>query len=135
MTEDIAQQFCNALDAGDWDALASLLAPGCEYSLRGGSIEGVEPIVASYRKIDEWVHASFDSVRYESEVDTCTEREALIAFRDIIEHGAHRLDFRCQQQITLGDDGRVERIRHIDLEGEPEKAAEFNRVCGVEKPA
>ncbi|KAA3608623.1 MAG: hypothetical protein DWQ01_10995 [Planctomycetota bacterium] len=128
-----AQEFCSALDAGDWETVASLLAPGCEYACRGELYEGVETIVASYREIDEWVHRSFDSVRYESRIESCSEHEALISFRDVIEHGEHRLDFRCQQRIEVGNDGRILRILHIDLEGEPEKAAQFNWACGVRK--
>lgn len=131
---EIARQFCLALDQGHWEAVSSLLDPGCRYHFRGGTTTGVETIVGSYRKIDEWVREVFDSVAYESHVEMVGDAAALITFRDQISCGQHHLDFRCQQRIDINERGRIDVITHIDIEGEREKADRFNKACGAVKP-
>lgn len=37
-------------------------------------------------------------------------------------------------QTTIGEDGLVSRIEHVDLPGEVDKAAAFNQACGVRRP-
>ena len=134
-TRAIADRFCAALDGGDWPALIALLDPACEYRFRDGVMSGVDEIVASYRKIDDWVRATFDSVRYESAVELQPGAAAMISFRDLIDHGDHHLDHRCRQKIEINSEGRICSITHIDLPGEPEKVVQFNKACGVEKPS
>ena len=95
---------------------------------------GVDAIVGSYRTIDEWVRETFEGLQYESKVELKPDGSALITFRDRMSLGEHHLDFRCQQLIELDDDGLIGSITHIDIEGEPEKAARFNAACGVVKP-
>jgi len=130
----IASRFRAALDAADWPAVTALLDPACVYHFRGGRMTGAEEIVGSYRTIDEWVRTTFDKVRYESSHEVESDAAALIAFRDLIDHGEHHLDHRCRQRIEIDTSGRVCSITHIDIEGEPEKAARFNEACGVVKP-
>ncbi len=131
---ELARRFAVALDASDWDAAGGCLAPTCEYVFRGTCIVGRDPVIDSYRKIGEWVATTFECVRYESAVRPAEPAAAVIAFRDLIDHGEHHLDFRCEQRLEVGADGLVARIEHVDLPGEPEKAARFNAACGVEKP-
>ena len=123
------------MDTGDWASVASVLDARCEYHFRGTMTSGVEKIVESYRKIDEWVHATFDQVRYESRIELQSDGSVLITFRDQIDHGDHHLDFRCQQRVAINDAERIASITHIDIDGEPEKAVRFNAMCGVVKPA
>jgi len=131
---DVADRFCGALDSGDWDAVTALISEGCAYHFRGGQMTGVDAIVGSYRKIDEWVRETFEGLSYESRVELRPDGAALITFRDRMSLGEHHLDFRCQQLIELDDAGLISSITHIDIEGEPEKAARFNAACGVVKP-
>ncbi|MEE9392380.1 MAG: hypothetical protein V3W41_07730 [Planctomycetota bacterium] len=132
---EAALTLASALDRGDWSACIMCLTSQCEYEFRGTVSKGAEDIISSYRVIGEWVEATFESVRYESAVETLGAKVAKISFRDLMEHQGHRLDFRCQQVITLGDDGLIGKIRHIDIDGMPEKVAEFNKACGVTKPS
>jgi len=129
-----AQGFAAALDRGDWEATASLLADECVYDFRGGRLDGPSAIVACYRKIGEWVDDTFDSVRYESRVELRPGGLVLLHFRDVIEHGEHLLDFRCQQLLSVDPHGQIYRIEHIDIPGEKEKADAFNLACGVARP-
>lgn len=126
--------FAKALDAGDWAGVEALVARGCTYRIRGDTVVGAEPIVGSYRRIAEWVDSTFDAVRYESEVKPHDGDRARIRFRDLIDHGPHHLDFRCEQLIAVDGSGAIIDIEHVDIPGEPEKAAAFNRACGVAKP-
>ena len=128
----IAERFARALDDGDWDAAASLLHPECRYACRG-TLQTGPSLLDAYRTTDEWAKATFESVRYESRVEV-EDGRARIHFRDLMDHGEHHLDFRCQQLVSVDDDGRIIEIEHIDLPGETEKADRFNRACGVVRP-
>lgn len=130
----VARRFAAALDAADWGTVVSLMAPACTYACRGSTTVGAGEIVASYRAVDEWVKTTFEDVRYDSEVQAEGKSLARLSFRDRMRHGAHRLDFRCQQRIELDSEGRIARIEHIDLPGEREKADRFNEACGVQRP-
>jgi len=134
LAETLALRFVAALEAGDWTATQALLSEACVYEFRGGTLHGPEAIIATYREITEWVDQSFESVRYESRVERRPAGEALIHFRDLMDHGDHHLDFRCQQLIRVDEQGRIGRIQHIDIPGEAEKAAAFNEACGVKRP-
>ena len=131
---EAALALASALDRSDWPACVACLSPQCKYEISGEVSQGPEAIISSYRVIGEWVEATFESVRYESSVETLDPKVAKISFRDLLEHQGHSLDFRCQQIITLGDDLLICKIQHIDIEGMPEKAAAFNKACGVAKP-
>ena len=129
----VARRFAIALDEDRWDAVIACLSPDCEYLFRGAVTRGSAPIVASYRTIGEWVADTFESVRYESAVEAIGVDRAVISFRDVLDHPGHHLDFRCQQVITLGPEGTIVHIEHVDLPGEPEKVVRFNAACGVKK--
>ena len=134
LTRLTALRFAAVLDARDWAGTRALLSEACEYDFRGGSLHGPKAIIAIYREIGEWVDESFDSVSYESRVELRPSGQALIHFRDLMDHGEHHLDFRCQQLLSVDQHGRVYRIEHIDIPGESEKAAAFNLACGVKRP-
>lgn len=128
----VAERFAKALDTADWSTAAALLHPECRYDCRGSSVIG-PALLDGYRTIDEWVKATFDAVRYESRVEV-EPNQARIHFRDLIDHGPHHLDFRCQQLIRIDNQNRITNIQHIDLPGEPEKAKAFNQACQVHPP-
>jgi hypothetical protein len=130
----MARRFAAALDDHDWAAATNCLAPDCIYLFRGTEARGRDQIIDSYRRIGEWVAATFESVSYESKVEALGPARAAITFRDVLDHQGHHLDFRCQQILTTDDEGRVVQIEHIDFPGEPEKVVAFNAACGVKKP-
>ena len=132
--ELVGERFAATLDDEDWAGARSLLARDCEYAFRGGTLHGPEAIIGCYRDIGQWVHESFDSVRYESRVEAMPDGRVRIHFRDRIDHGEHHLDFRCQQVLSVDERGLIDRIEHVDLPGERERADAFNRACGVERP-
>lgn len=129
----VSERFARALDEGDWSAASSLLHPECRYDCRGSVVTG-PTLLDGYRTTDAWVKATFDAVRYESRIEI-EDGRARIHFRDFIDHGEHHLDFKCEQLLTIDEDGRIVSIEHIDLPGELETADAFNQVCGVRRPA
>ena len=132
--EETAKAFAQALDQDDWQAAEKCLSPDCSYICRGTTSLGSAQIVDSYRKIGEWVRKSFESVAYESSIEVLSESQVKIRFRDLIKHQGHTLDFRCEQLLQLGEAGTIQQIEHFDLPGMLEKAAAFNKACGVERP-
>jgi hypothetical protein len=129
-----ATRFAAALDEGDWAGVAAQLHDDCGYECRGSTMRGAAAIVDSYRGVDQWVKATFDNVRYESAITALSDGRVRIDFRDRMDHGAHHLDFRCAQLLTIGGDGRITAIEHVDLPGERDKADAFNAACGVTRP-
>ena len=129
-----AQKFVDALDQGDWNTVQSLLANDCTYSFRNEEIQGHKTIVDMYQSIGVWVDETFDHVCYESSVEVMGDNRMKLHFRDLLDHAGFHLDFRCQQIVTIEDGSKITHIQHIDIPGEPEKAARFNADCGVIKP-
>lgn len=134
LVNDRAKAFTAALDAGAWEDVSKCLTTNCEYVFRGNLMSGAGLIVDMYRSIGEWVEKTFDSVRYESSLESLHSESVKIKFRDIMDHRGHHLDFRCEQIIRVNSEGLIDRIEHFDLPGESEKAARFNEACGVTRP-
>jgi hypothetical protein len=90
--------------------------------------------VACYTELCEWVETTFEAVQYESRVELENDGRVRVHFRGLIDHGEHHLDFRCQQLLTVDEQGLIQRIEHIDLPGERDKDDGFNLACGVTRP-
>ncbi|MCZ6836603.1 MAG: hypothetical protein O7G85_12575 [Planctomycetota bacterium] len=131
---EAANALTRALDQEDYTLAETLLAPDCRYEINDTVMNGRETIIESYRLIGDWVKATFDSYQYSSEVVPRGDDQAIISYRDQIQHGEHELDHRCQQIIKAAPDGLIIEIRHVNLPGEPEKVKAFNKACGVSKP-
>lgn len=131
----VAVLFAAALEHGDWAGVRALLVQDCVYDCRGTTTTGAEAIACAYRVTDDWVRETFEGLRYDSRFDVVGSREILMTFRDRMAHGPHRLDFRCQQRLSISAAGdQICGIEHVDLPGERDKADRFNRACGVTRP-
>jgi len=132
----VATQFAAALNRRDWAGVRALLTADCAYECRGSTTVGADAIVSSYRTMDTWVSETFESVRYDSDIEARPRGQVLIEFRDRMDYGEHHLDFRCLQLLSFTDDNAsIRHIEHIDLPGERDKADRFNRACGVTRPS
>ena len=130
----LARGLARLLDDDDFSAAHALLAPDCAYETLRETLRGPDPIVDSYRAASEWARRTFDEVRYESEVQSVSGATACVTFIDYLlkaGHGWHR--YRCQQEFTLGADGRIVRIVHRDMPGEREALEAYFRECGIER--
>jgi len=120
-----AVQLARALDAEDYDAAMKHLAPDCTYEFRGRILNGAKAVIASYRAAGEAARARFDTIRYERSVAPVGTDGARIDYTDIVTLAGDTHAHRCAQEVSLGKDGLVLHIRHIDLEGERETLQDF----------
>lgn len=129
----VARRFAEALDQEDYDAAAGLLDGDCEYSCRGQRFRGPDAIVESYRQSGDTAAKTFDRVVYESAITPVSERLVLIHFTDRLFHRDHRFTFECQQRVEVNQAGRIVRIEHEDLAGQPEALQQFMQQIGAER--
>ena len=120
-----AVQLAKALDREEYDAAMQHLAQGCTYEFRGRVIEGANAVIASYRAAGDAAKARFDTIHYESSVSPVGTDGARIDYADFVTLAGDRHAYRCAQEVSLGKNGLVLYIRHIDLEGEREKLHDF----------
>lgn len=128
---ETARALAEALDRSDEAAARPLLAPGCVYDLGGRRLVGPDAILASYRASAEWATAHFDQVRYESRVRPETAGRVAVTYVDHLARGGRSLTYTCEQWLTVDADGRVARIEHRDLPGEPEALRAYFDAVGL----
>jgi len=131
---DLVAELARALDAEDYGAARCLIAAECVFETGAAVVQGVEPIVASYAASGAWAKRTFEEVRYESRVEPIDDHTVAVEFTDYLMaagHGWHR--YRCRQEFTFGDDGRVIRIVHRELPGEREDLQAFLDRCGIQR--
>ena len=125
----IAKRWAHLLDHDAFADLPAMMHARCTYVLPNETIIGPDGIVASYRAASEWAHATFDTIEWYSELAIEPDGRVRITFIDITRHKGVDHTYRCQQIITIGDDGLICHIEHIDL---PEERAAldafFDRV-------
>lgn len=129
----LAADLAQALDAEDYGAVGLRIAEDCVHETATASVQGAESIVASYAAAGAWAKRTFEDVRYENRVEVLDDRSAAVEFTDYLlsaGHGWHR--YRCRQEFTFGDDGRVIRIVHRELPGEREALNAYLARCGIE---
>jgi hypothetical protein len=128
----VATALSQALDRNDFIGAAMLIATDCVYEVRGDAIIGSAAILASYADTATWVEQVFDEVRYESVVEALRGDTVSVLYTDYLMKVPgkwHR--HRCRQHLTVGDEGRVTRIVHEDLPGEPESLEAYFADCGI----
>jgi hypothetical protein len=118
-------ELAKALDAEDYNAAVKHLAQDCTYDFRGRVIQGAHAVIASYQAAGEAAKARFDTIRYESSVSHVGSDRARIDYTDIVILAGDAHTHRCAQEVSLGKNGLVSHIRHIDLEGEHETLQAF----------
>jgi hypothetical protein len=128
---DVASRFARALDEENYPTAFALLAPDCEYTVRGVTHRGPNAIVASYKGNGDEAARIFDSIVYGSEVHAAGADCAVIQFTDRIQHAGQSLTHVCEQQVTINDDGLITRIEHHDLPGERERLEAFKHTFGI----
>jgi hypothetical protein len=97
---DTARRFAWALDAEDYDRVATCLSSTGEYSICYRIVRGGPAIVESYREAGTWAVSMLESVRYENEVRSAPTG-AVITFLDHLAHHGHTLAHRCEQHLNL----------------------------------
>lgn len=121
----VARRFARALDGEDYPVAIGLLAPSCLYEIRGDRFIGPVAIVAAYRGNGDDAAQRFDAITYGSDVRREPDSTLVVSFWDRIEHAGRSHEHRCEQVLTVGEDGLIHRIEHRDLPGEVERLAAF----------
>lgn len=128
---DAARAFAHALDREDYSTAFGLMSADCVYRIQGSEFVGPRAIVDEYRKNGDAAAASLDGIEYESSVRRETERSAVITFVDRVRHAGRELVHTCEQVVELDGEGRIRRIEHRDLPGEPEALQAFYEDVGL----
>ena len=130
----VVESFTRLLDSRNYEALAELLSTDCEYEMRGNVIRGCAAIVDEYRRSTEWAFDVFDRIEFSSNVNLESQDSARVTFFDELHLGSHDHRYKCQQILTMLEDGRINRIRHVDVAGEKVALEAFFAECGVNRP-
>jgi hypothetical protein len=129
----VATALALALDADDFDAARPLLDPGCVYEIGETTLTGPDAILASYAGNSVWAKKVLDGLEYESRVVATEGDTATVEFLDRLRHRGEVHEHRCRQEFSVGREGRIVRIRHRDLPGEPEALRAFFGRVGIER--
>ncbi|MEM8532214.1 MAG: nuclear transport factor 2 family protein [Chloroflexota bacterium] len=130
----VVEQFAAALDNEDYEAAYTLLSPTCTYEISERVLRGSDSIIASYRANGEWVAANIDSVTYRSSIEEDIDGDRfLVRFEDQLTHKGKQLTHACQQIMQLDASGKINRIEHRDLPGEPEALKAFFQEVGIKR--
>ncbi|HEU5297047.1 MAG TPA: nuclear transport factor 2 family protein [Burkholderiaceae bacterium] len=128
-----AYRLAKALDADDFDAVAALLAPTCQYQSPNGMVVGPAAIVASYRQAANWAKSAIQRVAYSSSVRVMHEQAAVITFVDDLLHNGQSHRHTCEQQVHIDQSGLVCRIVHVELVGERDAVDAFLLAIGIDR--
>jgi hypothetical protein len=127
----VATSFAFALDTDNYEALADLLSADCEYVAKSAVFHGSAAIIASYRDASTWAKARIHSVTYESSVRVVNDENALVTFIDHLEDSGSTHSYCCEQSLTIGPDGKICRIVHLEIPGQREAVDSFLLQIGV----
>ena len=129
----IAEAFGHALDQDDFAKVRTLVDPECIYCIGEKQLVGPDAIASSYQKNMIEGRKTLDELLWgESGVEEVEANEFIIHFTDHIKHKGKSFIHRCQQRITIGDEGTIVQISHIDNQQETEKLKDFFRQVGLE---
>lgn len=120
-----ARRFAEALDRDDFESAAGLLSAHCVYEARAGRFTGASAVVGSYREASDWVKCHLESVSYTSHVEAMDGAQAAVLFVDHIGHLGRSHTYRCRQILTIGPNGLIDKIQHMELPGEREALSGF----------
>lgn len=127
-----AREFGLALDHDDFETAQNLLAENCEYDIGEKMLRGAAAIANSYeanmiegrKKLDELVWGK-------CRVEWVGELKVLLFFTDYLKHRGKSHTFKCSQLLTFNSEGKIIRIDHRDIEGEPEQLRAFYLSVGL----
>lgn len=127
----IARRFATLLDRREYDALRKVLSADCQYEFRNDLLQGSAEIIETYRKNTTWGFRVFDRIEFESNVNSESRDSARVTFTDRLHVKGEVHQHKCQQIVTVDEYDRINRIMHIDLNGEGAALDAFCQKRGV----
>lgn len=133
MSIELATKLAKALDANDFDAASYFLADDCVYEIGTQRIVGRDKIIGSYKGNADWAKSAIDEVMLESQI-SADDNGFLITYTDKITHKGLKHIYRCQQILSLNEQGLVIKILHREIPGEKEGLQAFEAKAGIIRP-
>ncbi len=132
VSEKLAIEFGEALDADDFPRAKELLSNGCEYLIGDQHLVGPDQIIQSYennmlegrRKLDDLVWGP-------SRIERIDDDSFFVHFTDYLTHRGQSHTHRCKQKITFDRSGQISRIDHIDDAEERSRLNSFYASVGL----
>lgn len=134
MNHERVVAFAAALDKDEFETAIRFVANDCVYESPSGQIVGAAKIMDSYAKNAAWARDAFDNLEFRSHVDMRSPTEALIEYTDITKHEGVGHTYRCQQIVTIDEDGLICAIKHREIPGQAEALNAFFEKVGVQRP-
>ena len=134
MSHSSVVAFAAALDKDDFETAIGFVTDDCVYDAPSGQIIGAKSIMDSYAKNAAWAREAFDSLEFRSHVETRSSSEAVVEYTDITVHRGIRHTYRCQQFVTINEEGKISAIKHREIPGQQEVLNAFFDKVGVKRP-
>jgi len=128
------RKFVKALDECNFDEAGRFLASRCRYLMDQTELIGPEAILRSYARNAKWAAETLERVVYESEIEKKSARVFDVLYTDRVFHQGLEHAYRCRQMLFVNESGKIEKILHQDIPGEPEALKEFLERCGIQRP-
>lgn len=126
-----AQNFCDAFNEKNLEALRVLLAPDCLYQKGEEQFTGPDAIIEKFRESMAYAEALYDRVEFQTRVTEIGDHQATVMFTDILTHQGRVYDYNTYQQLTYNDDYIVTRLDEIAIQGEREGLIRFKEALGL----
>lgn len=124
---EIATQFAELMDNNLYDQAGKLMSSDCIYKYKNNLLKGNEIILKTYIDNFQWASKTFDQVEFSSKVEQLTDIKFKLKYLDKLRKNMEWHEHRCVQIITIRN-GQVNKIEHIDLEGEQESLNKFLKL-------
>ena len=120
---DLIERFAVALDADDYQTVASLLADDVEYFTGDKTIVGRDAVVESFRSASRWGRTAFDELTFLHEI--APDKPLDIRFIDILVKKGERFTLDHTMHVGISVTGLIERLDLTYPSGERERLAAF----------
>ena len=74
----------------------------------------------------------FDGLEWgNSRIESISDSEYFVHFTDYLTHKGVKYVHKCKQRLTIGNDGKIESIEHVDDKDERERLSSFLKEVGL----
>lgn len=131
---NVAHRFAYILDRRQYAALEELLALECVYGVWGKEVKGASHIANEYRINTEWAFEIFNNIEFASEIMQESTSSAIITFTDRLHFRQQAHQYQCRQIINIDEHNKINRIQHIEMEGQRAALEAFFTQNKIKRP-
>jgi hypothetical protein len=130
---ELAKKFASLMDNNHYAEAGKMMAEDCQYLYQEKEISGAAAILKTYTDNYESGSKTLDEILFTSEVEPIEPGNSYrLKYLDRIRKGESWFEHRCEQHISF-ENGKITKILHIDLPGEPEKLKLWREKMGIIK--